>query len=126
LAKTAIVAENQGRAIVRSDGAASWKVASTSDGVIYVNVSGGEFLQPENVAAAKQEDGSTVFIKLLRYLERGVGLASGSLDADTFRAIYLLHELGHILGGYANDKGDSNTSIGFTKKVIDDCFSIPR
>jgi len=44
------------------------------------------------------------------------------IDNDTYRAIFELHELGHILGGTSNDSTDSQRSLDYDQTIIQKCF----
>ena len=50
------------------------------------------------------------------------GLKADSLTADTFWGIFLVHELGHVWNGLADDTNNTPASIANTQTVINDCF----
>src|SRR5262249_19485864 len=93
-------------------------VAERRGKVVYLNC-GDVFFSPANVPLVL-EGGETV--SLLMYHERLIGLVDGSLTAEKFQAIYLLHELGHVLRGLPRDFGKADLSFANTKTVIQKCF----
>ena len=51
-----------------------------------------------------------------------IDLGASKLSVDQYWAIYILHELDHILGGLAPDFSNTLDSRSNTKKVFRDCF----
>lgn len=94
------------------------RVAERRGNVVYLNC-GDVFFAPANVPLTL-EGGEMV--SLLQYHERLIGLVDGSLTTEKFQAIYLLHELGHVLGGMTRDFGRADISFNNTKTVIQKCF----
>jgi len=96
----------------------SYKVAETKGGIISVNTHGGEFVDPTNVTTYWGGDpmSQAGTVNLLT-----LGPQSG-LTAPQFRTAYILHELGHITGAFANDTGNVQQSMDFTRSVIDNCI----
>jgi len=66
--------------------------------------------------------GDLVTVNILADTETTYGLRAGSLNASTFWAIYILHELGHIENGFGDDTGNSDASKQNTQTVVDNCF----
>jgi hypothetical protein len=85
---------------------------------VHVN-SGDVFFAPENVPVGLGE-GQT--INLLEYHEALLGLRKASLGTEDFQAIYLLHELGHVMGGLPRDFGAADRSLDNTRTVTRNCF----
>jgi hypothetical protein len=69
-----------------------------------------------------QAYGKDVVINILTETEKNFGLMPGSLDVETYWAIFVLHELGPDLGGLPNDKDNGPLSKANTQTVIDNCF----
>jgi hypothetical protein len=38
------------------------------------------------------------------------------LDGGTVQSLYILHELGHVLGGFADDENNESLSMSFQEK----------
>jgi RHS repeat-associated protein len=95
-----------------------YRVARTEGGTIFVNTHGGEFVDPANVATYWGGD-PTSQAGTVNLLTRG---PQSGLTAPQFRTAYILHELGHITKAFADDTGNTQQSMDFTKSVIDNCI----
>jgi RHS repeat-associated protein len=126
LETTQIRTDYLGRTAVLDSGNIRFTTAETrGDGRIYLNVSGGEFFTPFNVSAIRLSDGSTVNVNLIERHEEWLHLKPGSLnDTDLYQAAYLIHEVAHILNGFADDTGDLVKSLENTGKILHSCFGL--
>jgi hypothetical protein len=66
--------------------------------------------------------GQDVYANFSQDWESQFDLRSGTVDSSTFWAFTLLHELGHLLGGLANDSNSKELSFQNYQKVINNCF----
>lgn len=98
--------------------------ARTSGGIIQFNTGGNLFYSPHDAVAISDAGGLRGF-DAVGTLARGYGLSSNALTPDSFRASYILHELGHILGGFSDDSRNSQQSLDFHGTVLRDCLGLP-
>lgn len=101
-----------------------YTMATTDNGTIYLNSSGYTFDNPANAVGVSPTSPVFESLNLLSYHEDSFGLPAGSLTAELLQAIYLVHELGHILNGIPGDKNDPAQSMRNTAKVMRDCFNL--
>lgn len=89
------------------------------DGVIRLNSS---ISDPSKYIVRGSARAGDIKINLVADLEKEWGLSGGSVDTDTFWAIFLLHEIGHIFSGLPDDLENSELSHANTLKVLNECF----
>jgi RHS repeat-associated protein len=97
-------------------------VAETNGFNVYLNTT--IFTNPENVivastTAAGSTDSTEDFVQ---ELIQQFSLDASLVTATDFQAIFLLHELGHSLGGLPPDSTSDNQSLDNTGTIIADCF----
>ena len=92
------------------------------DGTIQLN-SNAQLSNLSQVLVGTLSNGTNVYDNMLTSFENAFGLKSGSLDTSTYWAIYLLHELGHVVGGLPSDKNSVPQSLANTQGVVDNCFA---
>jgi len=110
-----------GPTTVDSDGAISGLPARTTGGVVDLNSTGGIFFAPQAVQATTTS-GTTQTVNLLSRFESYFLLKPESLSGSLYRAVTLLHELGHINNAFKDDSGDPQLSMGYTKQIFQSCF----
>ena len=97
-------------------------VAGAGLGTNNVVVNSNAFFTPTQ-ARAINAAGAATTIDLLSQEATLFGLNYGKMGIDDFQAATLLHELGHVLGGLADDRFDQNVSVEDSRKIWRDCFS---
>ena len=101
-------------------------VAETSGNTVKLNTA--IFTDPENVTTASVTAAGPVYSTqnwvsgLVQAMQEMFGLALSNVTTTDFQAIYLLHELGHSLGGLAGDSTSNNQSMVNTMTIIENCF----
>ena len=81
-----------------------------------------------NVTVGTLSNGNVITVNVLADMEQQYGQKSGVLTPSLFWAMTDLHELGHVLGGMAEDSvvsgsgGNSALSHANTDIVIESCF----
>jgi RHS repeat-associated protein len=102
------------------NGAFSSPAYTPGGGIVYLNTSlffnaNQVFLPPSNLAYVPQT--------LLQGILRDWGLTDLlDMSLEQFQALALLHELGHMLNGFPDDRNDLALGKAHNKKVIDNCF----
>jgi hypothetical protein len=81
-----------------------------------------EALLDARSATVVMEDGSSRRENIIPVVEQMLRADPGTFDNASVQALYILHELGHVLGGFRDDTNERNLSEEFSRDVWSNCL----